>query len=89
MNRHMSLCRNRSETIHGPAHHVQNPSQAFLPDRHHNGRAHIFGFHPPDQTIGNIHGDAPDYIIAQMLGHLNDEVVRLIINRRVGDGDCV
>ena len=79
----------RTESVHRPADHVHNPSQAFLADRHHDRRSDILGLHAPDQTIGNVHGDAPDDIVPQVLGHLDDEVVRLIIDRRVGDGDRV
>ena len=89
MNRHMRLCRNRSETIHGPSDHIHNPAQAFLPDGHHNGRTHVSGLHAPDQTIRNVHGDAPDYVITQVLRYLDNKVIRFIVNRRVGDGDCV
>jgi hypothetical protein len=81
----MSLCLNQSETIDRLPDHIHNPPEAFLSDWHHNGRAHIFGFHPPDQTIGNIHGDAPDHVISQMLSDLDNKVIRLIIDRRVGD----
>ena len=58
-----------TQSINGSADHVENASQAGFANRHHNGFLSVFNRHPPNQTVGDVHGDGPDHIITQMLGH--------------------
>jgi len=44
---------------------------------------------PRHQTIGDVHGDAADDVVAQVLGDLHDQVVFDVVDRGIGDGDRV
>ncbi len=40
---------------------------------------------PRTRPVGGVHGDAADVALAQVLSHLDDQVARLVADRRVGD----
>ena len=56
-----------------------------LADRHHDGRAGVLDRHAAHQTVGGVHGDAADGVLAQVLRDLDDQVVGLVVDGRVGD----
>jgi hypothetical protein len=60
-------------------------AQAGFADGHLNRGAGIFDRHAADQTVGNIHGDGAHHVVAQMLGHLDDQVVFFVVDGRVGN----
>ena len=85
MNRHHFFLADWAKTVNRTAHDVQDPAQAGLADWHHDGFAGVFGSRAPDQTVGNVHGNRPDHIIAQVLGHFDHQVIRFIIDGRIGN----
>jgi len=61
-----------SQAIHRFTDHIQNPAQTRGANRNQNGLPRIPAVHSSNQTIGGIHGDTANHIIAQMLGNLDD-----------------
>jgi len=85
MNGSMIFSVHRSEAIHGAADHVQNSAEAFFAHGDGDRSAGILGFHPSHQTVGDIHGDAANNIVAQMLRDFNNQVILLVVDRGVGN----
>ena len=78
-----------TEAVDRSADDVEYPAQAFGPDGHADRTAQVLRLHPSDQAVGDIHRDAADDVVAQMLGDLHDQVVLLIVDGGIGDGDGV
>jgi acyl-CoA synthetase (AMP-forming)/AMP-acid ligase II len=70
----------------GVAHAVAAPSG---PHGDADRPAQVFCLHPPDQAVGDIHRDAADDVVAEMLGDLDDQIILLIVDGGIGDGDGV
>ncbi|VBB42417.1 hypothetical protein TRIP_B200557 [uncultured Desulfatiglans sp.] len=88
VNRVIHIRIDRSQTIHRPANHVKDTPKAWIPDRHADRRTRILGFHPPHQTIGDVHSDATDDIVTKVLGNLHHKIVLGVIDGWVGDEQC-
>ncbi len=78
-----------TEAVDRPADDVEDPAQAFGPYGDADRSAQVFRLHPADQAVGDIHRDAADDVVAQMLGDLHDQVVLLVVDGGIGDGDGV
>ena len=78
----------RSQTVHGSADHIENPTQTGLTDRHHDLFCGVFNRHPPHQPVGDVHGDGANHIITQMLGNLYYQVIGFIADGGIADGQC-
>ena len=85
VNRHHFFLADRAQAVHRAAHHVEHPAQAGFTHRHHDLLAGILDGHAAYQTVGDVHGDGPNNIVAQMLGHLDDQIVLLVTDGRVAD----
>ena len=79
MDRHHLFLAYRPQTINRSADHVQYAPKAGFTHRHHNLITRIFYLLPSRQAVGYIHGNGSDHIVTQMLGDLNNQVVRFII----------
>jgi hypothetical protein len=77
--------RDRAHLVDRLAHHVQNAAQRGLAHRHLNGRSGVLHRQPARQTVGGVHGDAAHGVLAQVLRHLDSEVVGQVVDGRVGD----
>ena len=75
----------RAHFIHRLSHHIQNPAQRFPAHGHGDLFSVIIGFHPPDQSVRDIHGHAADDFVAQVLSHFYDQVFLLVIDAGVGN----
>jgi len=85
MNRSEILGVDRSQAIHRTTDDVQNSAETFFADRNGNRCAGILGVHPAHKTVGDIHGDATDNVVTQMLRDFNNQVIFLIVDRGVGN----
>ena len=65
--------------IDGLAEHIEYPAEAFLADRHRDGSARIDRFHAANKTVGGRHRDTTDYVVSNVLGHLDHEVDPLLL----------
>ena len=86
---HVMLRLDGPQAVDRPPDHVEDPPEAFGAYRHADRSAHVLRLHPAHQTIGDVHGDAADDVVAQVLGDLDDQVVLDVVDRGVGDGDGV
>ena len=85
MNRSKIFSVDRSETVHGAADNVQNSAETFFADGNGNRSTGVLGGHSSHQTVGDIHSDASDNIIAQMLCDFNNQVILLVVDCGVGN----
>jgi peptide chain release factor 1 len=74
------------DPVHRLPDDVDHPPQGGLAHRNHDRVAGVLHGHAPHQAVGDVHGDGAHDVVAQVLGHLDDQVVRLIVDGRVGDG---
>ena len=74
-----------TEAIHGATDHVQNASQARFSNGHHDGCTGVLDRHAANEPIGDVHGDGTNHVVPQMLGHLDDQIVFIVVDCRVGD----
>ncbi len=75
----------RSQAVHRPADHVEHPAQGLVAHRHLDGLFGVLDRKSPAQALGDVHGDAADGVVAQVLGHLHHQVVFLVVDGLVGD----
>ena len=66
--------------IHRISQQVEHSSQALFAYRHGNRSAGIHSLCASHQTIGGIHGDAADRIIAGLLSHLRRKSLSVMID---------
>src|SRR6266478_5694252 len=73
------------------AHHVEDATQHAFADRHRDGPAGALDRLAADQAVGRVHRDAARGVLAQVLGHLDGQVVRLVgdagVRERLGGED--
>ena len=62
-----------AHAVDGLAHDVHDAAADLRAHRHRNRGTRGQGFHPAAQSVGGIHGDAPDRVLADVLLHLDDE----------------
>ena len=74
----------RTRFIHRLADHVENPAEGFFAYWHGNSRTRIHHVHAADQTFGGVHGDTADRVFTQVLRHFQNEIPRLVTDRRIG-----
>ena len=77
------------QAVDRPADHVEDSPEAFGSYGHADRSAQVLRLHPAHQAVGDVHGDAADDVVAQMLGDLDDQVVLDVVDRGIGDGDGV
>ena len=65
-----------SQVVHRLAKHVQNAAQRFLTDGDRNRFVQVGRFHPAHHPVSRFHGDAAHLILADVIGHLDDDVDR-------------
>jgi hypothetical protein len=53
--------------------------------RHHDRTLRVLDGHAAHEAVGRVHGDAAHAVLAEVLGHLDDEVAGLVADRRVRD----
>merc|ERR1711997_1153412 len=56
------------------ADHVDDAAKALLAHRDGDGEALILNNITPDKTLGTVHGNGPDCVLSEVLGHLKDEL---------------
>jgi len=83
MDRHLDLGVDRTESVHRSSDDVENPSEAGLTDGNHDRATHTFHSHPPYKAVCYVHGDTSDGIAAKVLGNLDNQIVFLVVDRRV------
>ena len=72
------------------ADHVDDAAERSFADRHPDGRARVGDLLAAGQALGNVHGDAAHRVLAEVLGHLQDEAVAVVGGfQRVQDGGQV
>ena len=62
--------------VHGLAHHVHDAAQGLGTDRHLDRAAGVDHQLAAHHAVGGVHGDAADPILAQVLLHLQRDLVR-------------
>jgi hypothetical protein len=72
--------------VDGDADHVEDAPQDLLAHRHLDGLAGVLHQRAAHQPVGGVHGDAADGALAQVLGHLDDQVVGAAVDGGVGHG---
>jgi hypothetical protein len=87
VNGHPLVRHDGSEPVHGPSDDVDDAPEARLADGNHDRGARVLHRHAAHQAVGDVHGDAAHHVVAQVLGHLDDEVVLGSINGRIRDGE--
>src|SRR5438445_721922 len=80
---------------HGPgiidrvADDVDDAAERAVADRHGDRPAGVADRHAAHQTLGRVHRDAAHGALAEVLRHLDDEVVLAVVDRRIGDREGV
>src|SRR5437867_1558854 len=77
MDRVRLLRLDRGALVHRFADHVEDPAERLRPDRDRDGRAGVVHGHPAPETVGRGHGDRPHLALAQVLRHLEGELLRI------------
>ena len=77
----------RAALVDRLADDVEDAAQHLLAHRHPDGAARVLDRHAAHQPVGGVHGHAADRALAQVLRHLDDQVVRPVVDRRVGHGE--
>ena len=70
-------------SIHGLAQQVHDTPERRLADGDGDGRAHVAHLGVANQPDGRVHRDGSHAAVAQMLGHLKDEVERFVVQQRI------
>ncbi len=83
------LGRDHAALVDRLADHVHDPAQGLGTDGDHDRIARVDRFHAADKSVGRVHRDAADDVVAQVLGDLDHEVPFLVVDARVGDPDRV
>ncbi len=77
----------RAGLVHGLADDVHDASEGFFTDRNGNRLAGIGHFLAAHQTLCGVHGDGPDGVFSEVLGHFEDQPVAVVLGfERVEDG---
>ncbi len=76
----------RAALVDRPSHHVDDAPENLAAHRHHDGRAGILHRHAAHQAVGGVHGHAAHGLLAQVLRHLDDQVVGRGVDGRVAQG---
>ncbi len=66
--------------VHRLAQQVEHAAKAFLTYRHRYGAAGIHSLLASDQAVRGVHGDAAHDIVSDMLRHLSDHALTVIID---------
>jgi hypothetical protein len=85
----------RRPEIDRVAEQVEDPAERDVPDRHRDRRAAVDHLDAAGQTVGGVHRDRADAVVAEVLLHLADEpgvllgrdVERLLLERDLGAAD--
>ncbi len=88
MDRQELLCIHRAQAVDRPAHHIEDPAEDDVPCRHHDRFPRVLHLHAPHQSVGRVHGNRADHVVAQVQGHLNNQIVRRVIDCRVCYMEC-
>ena len=64
---------NSALLIDGLAYDVHDPPQTRLSNRAGDRRSRIYGFHPPNQPVGRMHGDGPYTVLSKVLFNFGDD----------------
>ncbi len=64
--------------VHRLADDIDDAAEAFLADRHGDRRAGVMHFLAAHETFGNVHGDAADGALTQMLRDFQHQTVAAI-----------
>src|SRR5690606_7038681 len=75
----------RTALVHRVTGDVQDAAEGRGPHRNGDGRAGVGHGLAAGEALGAVHGDAPDSVLAEVLGDLDGEVVLLGGDGRVGD----
>src|SRR6266850_5390334 len=67
----------RRALVHRLADHVQDPAERLRSDRDRDRRPGIAHGHPAPEAVGRGHGDRPHLALAQVLRHLEGELLRI------------
>jgi hypothetical protein len=74
-----------TKSVNRTANHVHDPTQGIFTAGNLNRLAGIFDLLTTAQTIGLVHGDTADHVVAEMLGNLYNQIICSIVNTRVGN----
>ncbi len=87
VNRQHLLTAYLPQPVNRPSHDIEHAPQGRLSNRHHDRLTSVLCRHTPNQTVRGIHCNCSDNIVAEMLSHLNHQIVRLVVDSGIGDGD--
>ena len=79
MNGHAALGGDRPTLVHRLADDIEDAAQRLRPDRHEDGRAGVHDLGAAHQAVGRVHGDGAHDVLAEMLRHLEDEALALVL----------
>ena len=83
------LVADRAHLVNRLADDVQDAAQGLLADRDRDLLAHVEDLLATNQTVGGVHRDGSDCVLAEVLGNFQDQVELLVVDRRVGDPKSV
>ena len=78
------LARTGRAVVDRVADDVEDAAEALGADGHHDGRAGVAHRHPAYEAVGRVHRDRADGALAQVLRHLEGEVVLGVRDAGVG-----
>jgi hypothetical protein len=76
VNRPALLRVDRPSSVHRLSDDVQDPAERLLADRHRDPDAQVHRLHAADHSVGRLHRDAPDAVLAEVLCDLGNDVDR-------------
>ncbi len=82
VNRQFRRCLNRSAFVDRFADDVEDAAERLRSHRHHDRRTGIADFLAANETFGRVHRDAADGVLAEMLGHFQDQPIALVVHRQ-------
>jgi len=83
------LVADRAHLVNRLADDVQDAPQGLAADRHRNLLAGVEDLLATNQTVGGVHCDGPDRVLAQVLCDFQNQVHLLIVDRGVGDPESL
>jgi len=87
MDWHVFSCIDRAALINGLADNVDDSSEGFGTNGHHNGTSSVLDTLPPDKSLSGIQGNCAHVVSSQMLRDLKHEAVVSPLNlKRVENG---
>ena len=81
-----SLSADGTQLVHGLANDVHDPSQYFAAHEHGNGTG-VLHCLTAGEAIGGVHRDAANGVLTEVLGDLDNQVVFLVVDEGVGQGE--